>query len=60
MMVVAIVLKRRGAPPSVTVWMTLGYLVGLFSGHRDAGGLIGSAVGILLGLASARIASRKG
>ena len=59
MLAVMIVLERLGKPRSVALWMTLGYIVGLFYGRGDKGGLIGSSIGILLGFASVWISARK-
>lgn len=59
MLVVLIVLEHLGKPRSTVLWMLLGYIIGLVYGHGDMGGLLGSVVGIFLGLASARISARK-
>ncbi len=58
-LVAGAVLERLDAPRSVRVWMCLGYLFGLFYGNGDRGGLAGCVAGLLLGLASAKIAARK-
>ena len=58
-LLIGLILERRGEPRSVMVWTALGFIFGLFYGHGDVGGAIGAFVGALIGLASARVTSKK-
>lgn len=59
MLMIVGILERLGKPRSVAVWMALGYIVGLFYGRGDMGGLLGAFSGFFLGVASACISARK-
>ena len=59
MIAVAVVFDRYDLPRSVSLCMGLGYLVGLFAGHGEVGGLVGVLTGIALSLAYAKVSARK-
>ncbi len=54
-LLIGVVLHRRGEPRSALVWLLLGYFVGRIYGRGDWGGAAGAVVGALAGIASARI-----
>lgn len=57
-LLIGLILERRGEPRSVLLWMALGLICGLFYGRGDVGGAFGAFVGALIGLASARVNSK--
>jgi membrane associated rhomboid family serine protease len=56
---IGLILERRGEPRSVLVLLALGFICGLIYGRGDAGGVVGAVVGAFVGLAAARLNTKK-